>query len=326
MSLTSLIKDSKSPLAEWFAATFPETRRVGADANQQLRGGPSTTPCVIAPPAGTDHGTVGTAVGYVLNAHLREDGLRDTTASRGAALLSGAIGPHVRDPREVEQEAVERIVALRPWERALARDEWQQLCEMCLVLARLEQYYRAGPNVLPFLVDPLADYGHDVRGLATAFASEVTRSDVDALGLATVEDHLGLRDAKVLRLGPTFAQSLALGGADADIVHDGTLVDLKSTSKPGPVGKSELYQLLGYLLADTDNTYGITRIGFSALRRRRSHYWDASEFLNLLSGPQGAVTLAQARAEFAAVLAPMAEQRASDMRRRLTLRQAGLEA
>lgn len=80
MSLTSLIKDSKSPLAEWFAANFAETRRVGADTNQELRGGPSNTPCVIAPPTGTDHGTVGTAVGYILNAHLREDAVRDTTA------------------------------------------------------------------------------------------------------------------------------------------------------------------------------------------------------------------------------------------------------
>lgn len=196
---------------------------------------------------------------------------------------------------------------------------------MCVVLTRLEQYYRVGPNVLPFLADPLADYGHDLRGLATAFASDVTRADVDALGRATVEDHLGLRGAKVLLLGPTFAQSLALGGADADIIHDGALVDLKSTSKPGPIGKSELHLLLGYLLADTDDEYGITRVGFSALRRRRSHYWHVTEFLDELAGVPGAFTVERARAEFAAILAPMAEQRESDMRCRLMLRQAGLD-
>lgn len=53
--------------------------------------------------------------------------------------------------------------------------------------------------------------------------------DVCAVGRFVVEDHLSIRDAAELHIGPTFAQSGRFGGADADLIYDGTLLDLKST-------------------------------------------------------------------------------------------------
>ena len=302
MSLSSLLKAGEGPVWDWFTTNFPETRRVGTDANRELRGGPGKLPCVVPPPAGTDHATVGTTVGYLLSAYLRADALEATVATNGAMLLRGALGASVRDPRDIERHVVVRATALAPATRALGGDEFEEMCGLCLILARLEQYYRAGPSVLPFLEEPLTDHGGDLSALAAAFGSEATHADIDALGRATLEDHLGLRDADTLLLGPTLAQSIALGGADADIIHDGMLVDLMSTSQASVVGRFELYQLLGYLLADTDDEYGITRVGFAALRRRRSHFWDAQEFVDELAKP-GVFTLADKRAEFEALLA-----------------------
>lgn len=81
--------------------------------------------------------------------------------------------------------------------------------------------------------------------------------DVCTLSRCAVEDHLSIRDATDLHIGPTFAQSGPLGGADADLIYDGTLLDLKSTSTARVLGRIELWQLLGYLFADTDDAYCI---------------------------------------------------------------------
>lgn len=103
MSLTSLLKAGTGPVREWFEANFPETQRVCTDANRELRGGaPAKTPCAVAPVPGTDHSLVGTAVGYVLSAHLREDALDETVATHGAALLDNPLSRWVA-PQLVER-------------------------------------------------------------------------------------------------------------------------------------------------------------------------------------------------------------------------------
>jgi hypothetical protein len=50
-----------------------------------------------------------------------------------------------------------------------------------------------------------------------------------------------------------------------------------------PAGRIELWQLQGYLFADTD-AYHIRQVGFSALRRRRSIFWSSQELIDLLAG------------------------------------------
>ena len=323
MSLTSLIADKDSSVAKWFATTFPETRSVASEANVVLRGLDTKTPCVIPPPAGVDHGTVGTATGYVLSACLVAGALNNTVATSGAAALCGPLGPPAADPIALERQAVARIAELRPWEHNLSDPEWRELVELCCVLTRFEQYFRAGTRVLEHIDIPLRSHPNDLNALARALVSPVTRADTEALARAAVEDHLDLQRASPLWIGPTFAQSVALGGADADLIYDGTLIDLKATSKSSPVGRAELYQLLGYLLADSPDHYGITHVGLSALRRRRRHIWEAQQFISLLSGA-AAVSLQQRREEFADVLAPMAAERAEGAQVRVLRRAAGL--
>lgn len=136
-----------------------------------------------------------------------------------------------------------------------------------------------------------------------------TLMDVCTLSRYAVEDHLRIRDATELHIGPTFAQSGPLGGADADLIYDGTLLDLKSTSTPRVLGRIELWQLLGYLFADTEDAYRIRQVGFGALRRRRSIFWPSQRLLDLLAGrPSSSVE--HWRREFAGLLASCASDRA----------------
>jgi hypothetical protein len=322
MSLTSLLRAGRGPVWDWFETNLPETQRLCTSANRELRGGGTKELCTVPPVPGTDHGLVGTAVGYLLSAHLRLDALDRTVATSAAMLLDGPLRHAQIPPSVIERLTVARVAKLQPSQRTPDSEQWSELCRLVAILARFEQYFRAGPTVLPYLAEPLTTHGDNLDELAFALMSESTMRDLDALGHVTVEDHLSIRDAGELAIGPAFAQSLALGGADADLIYDGTLVDLKSTSQARIVGRDEVWQLIGYLLADTDDSYSIARVGFAALRRRRSIFWRAEDLIRQLSdGPPRPI--AQLREEFAALLAPLVRRHGLMRRESLRSKMSG---
>jgi hypothetical protein len=306
VSLLSLIRES-GPVRDWFAANFPETRSFAKAANRELRGGSEKEPCAVAPVPGADAGLVGTAVGYALAAHLREDALEGTVAANGARLLDRSVPNLEPSPTAIERWAVARVRELRPSKHDLDREEWSELARFCLLLARFEQTYRVGLPGVRYLLPLLVEHGHALDALTRAVATEPTQADLEALARATVEDHVHLRDSEALHLGPTFAQSVALGGADADVIADGILIELKS-ARGQIVGRTEVWQLLGYLFADTDDRYGIKDCSVFALRRRRSSTWTAQELIDALVGGS-AEPIEYWRKEFAALLVPVAEAR-----------------
>jgi hypothetical protein len=308
MSLTGLLKIGHGPVWEWFAEHFPQTQRVSTQANRELRPGGTDAPCVLPSVPGADRGLVGTTVGYVLSAHLRADGIDATVATSAARLLDGALRRAPTRPSVIERLTVGRISELRPWTRKLPEDEWIELARLAGILARFEQFFRAGPVVWPYLARPLREFHGDLNELAIALVDGPTLMDVCTLSRCAVEDHLSIRDAADLHIGPTFAQSGPLGGVDADLIYDGTLLDLKSTSTARVLGRIELWQLLGYLFADTDDAYRIRQVGFGALRRRRSIFWPSQELIDLLAGRPSS-PVGHWRREFAGLLASCASDR-----------------
>lgn len=222
--------------------------------------------------------------------------------------LDGALRRAPTRPSVIERLTVGRIGELRPWTRELPENEWIELAQLAGILARFEQFFRAGPAVWPYLARPLRAFRGDLNELAVALVDGPTLMDVCTLSRYTVEDHLSIRDATELHIGPNFAQSGPLGGADADLIYDGTLLDLKSTSTARVLGRIELWQLLGYFFADTGDAYRIRQAGFSALRRRRSIFWPSQELIDMLAGrPSSPVE--HWRREFAGLLASRASNR-----------------
>lgn len=74
-------------------------------------------------------------------------------------------------------------------------------------------------------------------------------------------------------IGPTFAGSRLVGGAGADLIAAGLLLDLKVTlgdkrrdgTRRLSLNTAEVHQLVGYTLLDFDDTYRISEVGiFSA--------------------------------------------------------------
>jgi hypothetical protein len=192
--------------------------------------------------------------------------------------------------------------ALQPWAAPLTAAALTELCRCCLVLARLEQFFRASTAVWGQVVTPFHRVDGGFHELATALFADATVLDLERLAPAIVEDHQDLRSCEPLDLNPTFGLSDALAGADADLIAAGLLLDFKATAGTRIVSRHELWQLVGYALADTEDRYGIHSVGISALRWRTWELWPLDTLLGHLgTGPPRSVSAW--RAAFARLLA-----------------------
>jgi hypothetical protein len=291
MSLSSHLEFKGSPVRAWFEEHLPETRHVAREANRKLRGG--ATDCPIPRIDGADAGLVGTAVDYLLRACLRVTSIEWTVASQAVQALTTDARIDMR-AIEIEREAVSDIKKLRPSRRDLTDDEWIDLCVRCLVLARFEQFYRAGPvsrAIFDLVVQPLRQC-NGLDQFVEMSLSAATIKDLAQLGRAAWEDNRDLRKARPLVLNPRFELSSALGGADADLIARHRLIDWKASTTTGVVGRHQLWQLIGYALADSVDEYDIREVGIAALRWRSAVSWPLIDLLDEMApGPPASIVI-----------------------------------
>ena len=88
--------------------------------------------------------------------------------------------------------------------------------------------------------------------------------------------------------------------ADCDLVAGGMLVELKTTVKKPSLGVADLWQLLGYVLMDYVDEFGITDVALFSARYGYLRQWNLDALLTQLAGRP--VTAAEMRAEFRALL------------------------
>lgn len=189
------------------------------------------------------------------------------------------------------------IEGLAPWCGLPQGDGLLKLCRMCLVLARFEQFFRAGLRVWAHVGEPLLDCP-SLEVFADRVVPPVCLRDLMGMAAAVIEDQADLHDASPLVLNPVFDLSVALGGADADVIAGRTLWDFKSSARVASVfSREDLWQLLGYALADQSDAYDLACVGIAALRRRKRVRWDIARLLADLSGESR--PLERWRAEFA---------------------------
>lgn len=190
--------------------------------------------------------------------------------------------------------------------RAAALDP-ERLVRACYALALLTEAFRAGPLPGPRLaLLPATATLEDL--LALAGDAEV--ADLLALTEAARQNLLPAVAARSgpPQLGPTFAGSLDVGGADADFIVGGLLVEVKvqlgDKTRDGrrrcSLGQRTMFELLGYLLLDHDDAYQLDTLGVYAARWRYLAMWPVEELLGTLAGHP--VDLARERAEFAALV------------------------
>jgi hypothetical protein len=123
--------------------------------------------------------------------------------------------------------------------------------------------------------------------------------DVCVLSRAFYEESRDLlRRATVCN--PTFPAARGAVSADADLIIDGRLVDLKCTVQPR-LTQLALWQLISYLLLDQDDKYRISGLGFYMARQRRWVTWPAEHLVARLAGDES-MSVTRMRAAFRPVL------------------------
>jgi len=149
-------------------------------------------------------------------------------------------------------------------------------------------------------VERLWSVAPTIDAYAAALVDQRDVEDTAAAASSVAADHADLRVAQPLLLGPTFALSGALGGADADVVAGGLLLDLKAATTTRIVrGEGLLWQLAGYALADTPDAFALRDVGICALRWRSRWVIKLDELIARLAGQP--VDISDLRHEFALV-------------------------
>ena len=167
----------------------------------------------------------------------------------------------------------------------------ERLIRSCWLFALTTEVYRLN-GIIPG--SPLAELRHRVSATVDDLLDLVP--DVGMLEMKALHshavDHLypHLPRGDALALGPTFDGS-TLCPADADLITDGLLLDIKThlggktkTGRTDGLSLMDAYQLLGYVLFDRPDEFAINRVGIYSARYAHLTTWDLSDYLSSLAG------------------------------------------
>lgn len=322
MSLTGHLDDPESAVRRHFEAAYPHIKEVRFAATSAPAssitidgrshslvtlarfhpGQPKVLPRAEQAEEGRyDWGAAGTAFDYRIRLLLATQDPAGFIAAAGARNLARRW--RQLSPTAAWTELVQAIADLQS-EPSRAREpvanpESTTVARLSGLLALYEQLYRVPDAYLTS--HPLLLAGPDARleeHLALVDGRLV--NDVAALTALFTESQPDLagRHQHVVS-NPIFDRSNDLDGADADVIVDGTLLELKTVKNP-VLNKITVWQILGYLLADTTDRHLIREVGWYFSRHGYLWRLPAEELLARLHGDT--LDLTSARAQFADIL------------------------
>ena len=180
----------------------------------------------VAPPLTTHYSTVGTAFDYLLRFLVQR--LNQDTIEKEHWVAETAVGLLVDDATLFAKGKKIVSQARKHFEEYLKTSQMSDaLIESTLLLATLDPIYRAG-------------IGHEMIGV-------VHKDDIqDLKNLLSAVDEKYFTAKKLCLVNPTFGTaSLLVEGADADLVIDDTIIDIKTTKKLS-LDRRAFDQVLGY--------------------------------------------------------------------------------
>jgi len=334
MALTYHLTDRASPVRAFFAERFPHTRSLWfKDSGRPARALHTPTsdgdlklyeldmigrqPALVLPSEETAFpwALAGSALDYRLRFELERTDLGATSAAKGWAEVC-----LLNDRRDLEPDGgvwaeLREAIATVPTpgrSGSLTRRQELDLANYCAVLGMYEQVYRMGG------LTNRAVWEHPVVTLGPTARLTTLRGLVDERLATDVADMIGLArerapalvSASDVLLGPGFARSRDLGGADADLIVDRALVEVKATKRT-QLPPRVVWQVLGYLLADTDDEHRLEHVGWYFARHGLTWQFPVAEFCTRLAGG-AAVDLAAERSAFARICRDLRERRRAE--------------
>lgn len=267
--LSKDVKDPKTSIGQYLRSTFPNIKPLQAEY-KTLAGD------LAVDSVGANAGTVGTAVDLIVRLILEPD----ETPKSALALF-----PYNATYHQVVNELAG--ISAHSGDRELAaRASWG--------LALCVNAYRAGPGFAPLVPDLVYSGDFTVDNML-AQADDAAITELVALRELSNE-HLIPKLNGPYNLGPTFdlsepgsTQRIA---AEADLIADGLLLDIKTALapknkaglRPEALKAENVYQLLGYVLLDYSNRYNINRVGIFSARYGTLATWPLARVTTLMSG------------------------------------------
>ncbi len=184
------------------------------------------------------------------------------------------------------------LKAIQPVGRRLELEEERVMARYCFVLGLFEEVYRSSRYLESPLMLPAPRKSVDEL---LAIPEDAWVEDLCALSRLFYDNYSHLL-SQPFNLNPTFAGSNDVGGADADFIVNGCLIDIKTTTGQ-KVEAKYLRQLVGYLLLDYDDALHIESVGIYMTRQGELFTWPIADFLCQLTGDSTA-SVTQLRQEF----------------------------
>lgn len=222
---------------------------------------------LLAPPLTKRYSLVGTAFDYLLRFYLQH--LNPNTIDKGHWVAESALAlitdnpPLLSKGKKIVSQAKERLkVFLGSGQMS------DELIESALLLAQLDPIFRAG-------------LGHEYVG--TIYDDDVQ----DLRNLISIVDPSIFKANELCLVNPTFGvASRMVGGADADLVVDDTIIDIKTT-KNLKLQRRDFDQLIGYYVLHEIGGIGelrpkpeITKVAIYFSRHAYLHVFDLQEIID----------------------------------------------
>jgi hypothetical protein len=348
MSLTSHLDNKQSPVRQFLYTRFPHTRKILTPCRQILA---STT--ITLPPTfdgSYPWSIIGMALDYRIRYYFAASPVTDLVAYQGVQLIPiptehpdrefwEAILPQVwgRIFDSYFAQLESDIQSIQPTRRKLTCSEEELLTQHCIILALCEQLYRSA-NMSNLLLTALYKAWTEQEALFLSLYQSWSEeepfptaelqpimsyilkipqsnwiSDLCTLSWRFYEQYSDLLSQKAI-LNPTFDGSMDVNGADADLIVNGCLIEIKTT-KISQVKGEWLYQLLGYALLDYTDRYHLNEVAIYMARQAVLLRWPLDELLSIMANDT-LEPLHELRSRFRSLINPPAQQSAAPDRSR----------
>ena len=230
---------------------------------------------------------VGTAFDYRLRMHFEPDFENSDELRTGIQVLlrtGSGLG------EQADRKWADAMVALL---REVPTGDPDVQARVSVVLAWLDSGYR------------VTIWDDGLRAIATAMGKgeaadwKGCTAGVDGAIAAEVADIMRLvepPEADSVVCGPSFEGSAFVGGADADLIVDGCLFDVKTKMKPREDLPLHLRQVLGYALLDWNDVLALESVGFYFSRQGTWLSWALDDVVAQTAA--AGATLRRLREEF----------------------------
>jgi hypothetical protein len=165
--------------------------------------------------------------------------------------------------------------------KCIENEKEKLISSLCIIFSYFDIIYRSG-YVSKFLFEAYSENWSLSEMIENI--NQSTFNDLRSLSKLFVANSNTINNAENIEINPSFLGSNYVGGADADIIIDKCLWDIKTTIKPKKYFYKWPYQLFGYSFLDCDDKFQIRSVGIYLSRQGLWISWPLEELIHILGG------------------------------------------